>query len=71
MAIVKQVEKINNKWVMPVVALVASVGIGGLFIGGTFLKAPILSIVPPLGHVIVGWALIVSSILAVGLKLAK
>jgi phosphotransferase system glucose/maltose/N-acetylglucosamine-specific IIC component len=46
------------------VAVIASVGIGGLFVSGGFLDVVILKWLPLLVHQIVGWVIIVGALLS-------
>lgn len=50
-------------WLFKISAVVASVGIGGLFLNGTFLNTFLLKLLPSIVHTIVGWVLIVSAFL--------
>jgi len=53
------------------VALLASIGIGGLFVSGGFQNVVILNWLPLIAHQVVGWALIVTTLLATGAKIIK
>ena len=46
------------------VGIVATIGVGGLFVDGTMLDVVLLKFLPLLVHQIVGWALIGGSILS-------
>jgi len=46
------------------VGVVASIGVGELFIGGSMLDGVILGLLPLLVHQIVGWTIIGGSILS-------
>lgn len=50
------------KWVNWLVALMVGVAVGGLFIGGTTLGLPLLKYVPELVHTIVGWVVVVGTV---------
>lgn len=50
-------------WLMWFALIVAGIGIGGLFLNGTFLNAFILEWLPQIVHTAVGWIFIVGSIL--------
>jgi hypothetical protein len=63
-----------HKWLnrtMWLLGAVVGVGIGGLFINGTFQNAVILNILPAVVHTVVGWALIAGSVLTAAIKLPK
>ena len=45
-----------------VTGVVAAVGVGGLFINGTFMNTVLLNLLPKVVHTIVGWVTIVSAI---------
>jgi len=46
-----------------------SIGVGGLFIDGAFLNVILLKLLPLVLHQVVGWALVVSTIIALFMKL--
>jgi len=52
------------EFVMWVVGIVTSLGIGGLFIGGGFQNTILLSWAPAIIHTIVGWLIVASAGLA-------
>lgn len=54
-----------------VVSLIVTIGIGGLFINGTFLNTVILSWFPEIVHTIVGWITIVGGIVGAVASLMK
>lgn len=45
------------------VGIIGSIAIGGLFINGTFTSTVILNWLPLIAHKVVGWTIIVSTIL--------
>jgi hypothetical protein len=49
-------------WAMWIVSILISLGIGGLFINGTFTNTVILSFLPQIVHTVVGWLIIISTI---------
>lgn len=51
-------------WIMWLVAIIVSIGIGGLFINGAFMNVIILSWLPLIIHQIVGWLIIGTTIWA-------
>ena len=51
-----------RKWLMWVPTLIVTVGIGGLFINGTFLNTIFLSMLPQTVHTVVGWLVIASGV---------
>ncbi len=59
------------EWIASIIGLIVSLGIGGLFTAGGFLEVPILSLIPLIGHQIVGWIIIVGSILVFLMKRIK
>jgi len=64
----------KNKWVnwlWMVIGLIATIGIGGFFTTGGFLGVPILKFLPLIVHQIVGWSMIVGSIIAFVMGLRK
>ena len=66
--------KRKNKFLdiaMWIVGAIASIGIGELFLSGTFLNGMILGVFPLVIHQVIGWALIGSSVLAVIKKFTK
>lgn len=50
------------------ITIIVSLGIGGLFINGTFLNVVILSWLPQIVHTIVGWAVIGLTLVGVVMK---
>jgi hypothetical protein len=54
-----------------IIGLIAIIGVGGLFINGTFLNVVLLKYLPLLVHQIVGWILVGGSILSGVLSLVK
>lgn len=56
---------------MTVLSAVVGVGIGGLFISGAFLNAVILNWLPAIAHTVVGWALVIGTLLTGFLNLTK
>jgi len=56
---------------MWIIGVIASIGIGELFISGTFLNGTILGFLPLIIHQIVGWALIGSAIITAFKKFTK
>lgn len=67
----KNVGKKALNWVMGILALVGGIGIGGLFLNGMFLTTAILKWIPYLGHKIVGWLFIITSIIGAVAALIK
>jgi len=59
------------KWMTIIIGLVISVGIGGLFVNGTFTNVVILNWLPLIVHQVVGWVVIASAILTFVLSLLK
>ena len=59
------------EWAMWVVGVIASIGVGGLFVNGTMLNVFLLSWLGLTVHQIVGWAIIVSTAIAFFQKLIK
>lgn len=51
-------ERKVSKWFKVVLMLLAYVIAGGLFINGTFLNIPVLSLLPVVVHTVVGWGII-------------
>lgn len=47
-----------------IIGLIALIGVGGLFINGTFLDVIILKWLPEVVHTIVGWVIIVGTVLS-------
>lgn len=58
-------------WLMWIVGVVASIGIGGLFVNGTFLNVVILNWLPKVIHQIVGYAIIITAVWALLVELYK
>jgi len=58
-------------WVAWIVVIVVSVGIGGLFINGTFMDVIILNWLPSIVHQVVGWLIIGTTIVGAFMKLFK
>ena len=58
-------------WVVWLTGVLTSVGIGGLFINGTFLNTSLLSWMGQLVHQIVGWVIIGSTAWALFQKFIK
>lgn len=63
--------KKTTDWVMGIVAFIVALGIGGLFIAGTFQSVVILSILPAIVHTVVGWAMIAGTVLTAVFKIIK
>ena len=63
-------KKIIN-WLMYIAGLLVAIGIGGLFINGTFVNTVILNWLPAIVHTIFGWAIIVGSVIGFVMKLVK
>lgn len=59
------------EWVMWIAGTLASIGIAGLFLDGTFMNVAILKIFPLVIHQIVGRVLIITTVLAVLNKVLK
>lgn len=56
---------------MWVVGVIAALGIGGLFVAGGFMNVFLLKWLPLVVHQIVGWAIIVTTIIGVIAQLLK
>ena len=68
-----RIKKVYNKSfnvIMWIVGIVASLGIGGLFINGTFMNT-FLNFLPLLVHQIVGWTIVAATVLAVIAKIFR
>ena len=59
------------KWLTEIVTLIVVISIGGLFTTGTTLTFPILSWIPEIIHTLVGWGIIIVSIIQFVMKLVK
>lgn len=59
------------KWLTEIITLIVVVAIGGLFTTGTTLTFPILSWIPEIVHTLVGWAIILVSIVQFIMKIVK
>jgi hypothetical protein len=64
MNVLKQTDK-TLKVVMSILAIITAVGIGGLFINGTFLNVVLLKLLPQVVHTIAGWTLVVGTLYGV------
>jgi len=67
-------KKIVNKTINLVavlIGIIVSLAIGGLFTVGGFLGVPILNWLPLIVHKVVGWIIIVSTLLTAVLSLLK
>jgi len=64
----KGMNKFVNTLLM-IAGLLALVGVGSLFIDGTFLNAVILNWLPEVVHTITGWILIGSAVVSGGMAL--
>lgn len=60
-----------KEWLMWIVGLFVGVGIGGLFLNGTFQTGVLLSLFPMIVHTIIGWVLVVGTLIAFVMKLYK
>ena len=49
-------------WLMWAVSLFVTLGVGGLFLNGTFLNVMILEWFPEVVHTIVGWVIIAGAV---------
>lgn len=52
-----------------IVAVLVSIGVGGLFINGTFTETVLLEFLPLIVHQIAGWIIIGSTILGAVMKI--
>lgn len=59
------------EWILWLVGILIAVGVGGLFINGTFMSVVLLKYLPLTIHQIVGWVIIASTILGAIVKLVK
>ena len=48
-----------------IVGVIVALGVGGLFVGGTFMEAVLLKWLPLVVHQIVGWTVIVATLAGV------
>lgn len=62
MAKKKRSKKKLAGWIATIIALLIAVGVGGLFVDGTFTSVVILKWLPLLVHQIVGWVIIAGSV---------
>jgi len=53
------------------VGIVATIGLGGLFISGTFLNTFILSYLPQIVHTVVGYGLVITAIVGIIAKFVR
>ena len=53
------------------VLIIISLAIGGTFVDGNYLGTTILKMFPEIVHTLVGWVIIVSTIIGAVLKLSK
>lgn len=56
-----------KKWtnvLLMIVGIIALIGIGGLFINGSFLNVVILKYLPLIVHQVVGWVMIAGAVLS-------
>jgi len=58
-------------WVTLILMLIVGIGVGGLFINGTFLSVVFLKYLPLIVHQVVGWGLVAGSILSFVMKIMK
>ena len=58
-------------WIWVIIGLITSIGIGGLFVAGTFTTTVILSMLPAIIHTIVGYTIIAGAILGLVLGWKK
>jgi len=58
-------------WIAMILGLLATIGIGGLFINGTFLNTVILGMLPEIVHTLVGWGFVAGGIVSFVLSLLK
>lgn len=68
-------KKYDNKsiatWIAMIIGLIISIGIGGLFIDGSFLNVMLLKFLPLTVHQIIGGSIVVGAILSFVLNLFK
>lgn len=63
-----------NKWentLWMILGVIALLGIGGLFVQGTFLNVVILKLLPQIVHTVVGYGIIGLTLLGVGTALYR
>lgn len=58
-------------WILTLVSVIASIGVGSLFISGTFMGAVILKFLPLIVHQVVGWTIIGGALLGLIMKIVK
>ena len=66
----KTVKKTIN-WVMWLIGLIVTIGVGGLFINGSFLNVVILKWLPVVVHQIAGWVIVIGAIVGAAMKLME
>lgn len=60
-----------SDWLWMVISLIVGIGVGGLFINGTFLNVFILNWLPELVHTIVGYIIVFGSAVGFLVKIFK
>lgn len=67
--------KIDTKsiagWIAMTIGFIVMLGVGGLFVNGTFTGVVILKLLPLIVHQVVGWLIIGGSILSAVLNFLK
>ena len=63
-------DKSVKAW-MYIVGTLLTLGLGGLFINGTFTSVVLLKLLPLIVHKIVGWTIVVTTILGILVALIK
>lgn len=59
----------NALWM--ILGVIALVGVGGLFVKGTFTSVVLLSYLPQIVHTIVGWLIIILTLIGAGANLYR
>lgn len=57
----KRTAKKYTDWLTTIIMLIVGIGVGGLFVNGTFLSVFLLSYLPTIVHTVVGWLIIAGS----------
>lgn len=58
----KRSKKTLAKWIAMIIGLFIGIGVGGLFVNGTFTEVVILNWIPLIVHQVLGWIMIAGSI---------
>jgi hypothetical protein len=59
------------EWAMWILGIIIAIGISGLFINGTFTNVIILSWLPLIVHQIVGYIILITTLIGVVLRIIK